>query len=282
MKRVIVTGGTKSDVAAMGVFAINIRKTNAELFDEIVIFHNGIGKKDQKIINDIFPTRFVEYRCPYSSKNDEIAYYFSYMVFCKYECFRLLKDYDLVVWSDYDVLIQGSLEDICIQNNADLNLMSTDYTMRCMFHENIESQDLLTYNLEDDGICTPLFAIFNSLTNYEEICKWCYEKTIEWDKDLFLPEQGVFGLAVQNFRISNRRIPSRKYITYPENAVGDEIILHAAGQPKFWNGRKNEKWDMMYADWLKLGGSKYSDFKKKMGNKFNIAIFKIKGLFLGK
>lgn len=263
-KRVIVTGGTKSDVAAIAVFAINIKETNADLFDKIIIFHDGIKKKDRERIQSIFNTEFIRYRYPNKSRNDVVMSYFSTMVFCKYECLNLLDKYDVVVWSDYDVTIEGSLKEICIFSNTFLNVIEDPASIREMLYKEINEKNYLKYDLSRKGICMALFALSNKLLNYDEIYQWCYKKTLEYDKDIWLPEQCVFSLALQAFNINYACIEGAKYSCHPRNAVGDEVILHVAGQPKFWNGIYSEHWSRMYKEWLDMGGTPYFEKKKKL------------------
>lgn len=271
MKRAIVTGGTHDDVAPMAVFAINIRNTNAHLFDEIVIFHDGIKEKDQKLIKNIFPTRFFKYEYPNKSSNDEVVSYFSPMVFCKYECFRLLEDYDEVIWSDYDVVIKKPLDEFVKRDNNSLHVLSSDDTTEAMFFKKINNREINSFDLSRPAICTPLLSFSNKLPDYLKICDWCYEKTKEWDEDLYLPEQCIFSIAVQKYNISLKFYPFEEYAVYPTKAKGTEYIIHAAGQPKFWNGLDDATWNKMYAEWLKLGGTRYCD---------SIKILKRKWIFL--
>ena len=279
MSRALVTGGTKSDTAPMAVFAINIRDICPNSFDTLVVFHDGIRKKDQELINNIFPTRFIQYKYRYVTGNDEVISHFSPMVFCKYECFSLLRDYDEVVWSDYDVVIRGDISEIWqFKDDIYFNILERDSILRTMFYKDIISSEIKEYDLDDLGINTPLFALSNKLHNYSEIAEWCYLKTNSWDKDLFLPEQCIVSLATQEFGVSFNEIPARRYVTFPENAIGDELILHAAGQPKFWNGRQNEEWDKRYEEWILLGGTKYYDWIKKLNNKIKFLLARLKGV----
>lgn len=264
MKRAIVTGGTKTDTAPMAVFAINIRNTNADLFDELVIFHDGISLKDQKLINSIFPTRFIKYKYPNKSKNNVVLSYFSEMLFCKYECFALLEDYDEVIWSDYDVVLLGRLDELCNVAPGHINVLTCNIPIRDMFTSNIANDEITQYCLDEDSVTTPLFTVSRGLNQYKDVVKWCYSKTDKWDKDLALPEQCVFSLAVQQFKIECDRFPSEKYAVHPKDAKGNEIILHAYGAQKFWNGLHNEKWDAMYLQWRNMGGTTYCEWKKKV------------------
>jgi lipopolysaccharide biosynthesis glycosyltransferase len=278
-KQAIVTGGTKSDVAAMAVLAMNIKETNSHLFDTLVIFHDGIREKDQKLINSIYKTNFIKYMYPNKSKNDVVVTYFSQMLFCKYECFKLLDEFDTVVWTDYDVVIQGKLDEVCkFSNDYAMNILVNSGTAREMFYKDIQNEDILQYNLTENAISTGLFSISKKVTNYLEIYNWCYDKTSEWDKDLYLPEQCVLQLALQKFKVKYAPISGLIYCCHPRNAKGGEIILHAACQPKFWNGIYNDDWDRRYKEWLGMGGSPYRENLKKISNKWKLLKSRILGV----
>ena len=124
-KTAIVTGGTRKDVSAMGALALNIREITPDLADELIIFHDGISEKEQQIIKHIFPTKFSRYKFPvgfWTKRRNSSLRYFSPMVFCKYECFRLLQEYDRVIWTDYDIVIVKELEEL-LENNAGLQIV---------------------------------------------------------------------------------------------------------------------------------------------------------------
>lgn len=275
--RVIVTGGTKSDVAAMAVFAINIKETNADLFDKLIIYHNGIKKRDRERIQSIFNTEFIRYKYPRKSRNDTVMSYFSTMVFCKYECLSLLNKYDVVVWSDYDVTIEGSLREIATFSNSCLNVIEDERSIRRMCYKKINEKNFENYDLNRKGILMSLFAISNRLSNYNQIYRWCYQKTAEFDGDIWLPEQCVLSLALQTFDIEYTCIEEKRYACHPEDAVGGEIVLHAMGQPKFWNGMDSEHWNRMYQKWLEMGGTPYSEKRKRLYMKLTL----IKNRLLG-
>lgn len=48
-KTAVVTGGTSNDVPAMACLVMNIKDTNQGLADEIVIYHDGISKKESTV-----------------------------------------------------------------------------------------------------------------------------------------------------------------------------------------------------------------------------------------
>ena len=124
-KNALVTGGTKYDVAAFAVLLLSFLDKNPGLIDEFVVFHDGISKKDQQLLNRILPSRFVRYSFPggISGFPEIIKSYFTTMVFCKYECFRLLRDYRNVIWSDYDVVVAGDLSPLLDENSSGFRVM---------------------------------------------------------------------------------------------------------------------------------------------------------------
>ena len=278
-KRVLVTGGTKSDVAAIGTFALNIKETNSHLFSKLVVFHDGISKKDQKVIEDIIDTDFIKYKLPFKSKNDVIVNYFSPMLFCKYECFKLLEDYEEVVWSDYDVLIKEKLDELCDFSGAGLIIVADPKKkIRDMFFKEILNHGIYDYDLSKEALCTPLFSVSREIGNFMDMYHWCYEKTMEYEADLELAEQCIISLLVQQFATTYAALSPEIYACHPRDAKGKEKILHSYGQPKFWSGLKNDDWDRLYNIWLGMGGSKYNDRKKVFMSKVRLLITRILGI----
>ena len=119
-KTAIVTGGTKNEFSAMAVLALNIKDKCPNIADELVIFHDGVSEKEQKKVQEIFPTRFIKYNSPFVNKpgfTESIKNYFTFMLFCRYECWNLLDDYSTVIWTDYDILILNNIEELKIRQN---------------------------------------------------------------------------------------------------------------------------------------------------------------------
>lgn len=278
--RVIVTGGTKSDVAAIAVLAMNIQKTNGRLFSKLIVFHDGIRKKDKRLINTIMKTEFIYYKLPFRVKNDVVINYFSPMLFCKYECLRLLNEYEEVVWSDYDVVFQDSIDEFCIHaDRVGMNIVvDKEKKIREMFYSEIRNPDIKSYNLEKEALCTPLFSVSRDIGNYMELYRWCYDKTEQYEEDLELPEQCIISLMVQEFNIIYKGFDPKVYACHPRDSVGKEKILHAYEQPKFWNGLRNADWDKLYSEWVKMGGTRYDDLKKEAFAKLRLIYSRIRGI----
>lgn len=260
MKTALVTGGTKKDVAAMAVLALNIQETNKNLADELVIFHDGIAQCDQMLIKQIMPTRFIRYRCPVSKlklyQNASIRY-FSTMLFCKFECLKLLDEYDAVVWSDYDVLIKESIQEILQEEHGFYVVANSERTLQSMFHTSINKRDMSAYDMQGESITTPLFVMRRDIGNYHEYYDWCYKALGAFYRDLYLAEQCIYSMLVQKYRIPYSKISLETYVVHPKDDNEKAKILHAYGQPKFWNGLENSKWKEYYSRWLGMGGRDY-------------------------
>jgi FkbM family methyltransferase len=293
-KRALVTGGTCKDIAAMAVFVVNIKKTNPNLVDEIVIFHDGVSEKDQKLMNSIFPCRFIRYEFPNydpANFNDIINKYFSPMVFCKYECFRLLNEYRIVIWSDYDVVVLQDLSELLSRTDQiDAEMLIADGTFLESFTDSIETYLLEGYDLQGPGICSSLFVLFDSFEKYQECYEWCIQKARELGRYLYAGDQAVINMLLQEFNIKPYRLSGELYSSNPlHDIITDKTkILHAYKHPKFWSGLHNDAWEQNYQDWIKIGGSKLATrtfsyrLKRKLSKYFSGLKRFLKKFFFGK
>ena len=263
-KAAIVTGGTANDVPAMACLVMNIKDTNPNLADEVVIYHDGISKKDQRLINEIFPTRFILYESPFADVKDfgsVVTNYFSPMVFRKYECFKLLDEYECVVWTDYDVVILQDLSELKIRvaNGIRMDISKGSHVLES-FRGNVD-QLLNEYDLSTEGVSMGIFCLFDNLANSKLIYEFCIKTTKKLSSYLFLPEQAIINLMIQKFALELRtnNLLGKKYTAHPihDKHVQNIKIFHAYGQPKFWNGLYNGIWEKNYRKWIKMGGTPY-------------------------
>lgn len=266
-KNALITGGTKCDVAAFAVLLLSFLDHNPGLIDEFIVFHDGISRKDQLLLNQILPSKFIKYSFPgeISGFPEIVKSYFTTMVFCKYECFRLLRDYRNVIWSDYDVVIAGDLSSLLDENLSGFRMMP-DHKMQLkdMFYP-LPVQLEAHYNLNAPAIATPLFIFSDIMPDPEKYYRWCIEKTCEYADSLYLPEQAVFTMLLQNFDIRYNKIPYFPYCVHPEldkELCHDAMIFHSWGRPKFWSGLDFPLWTKYYQQWLALGGSPHREMGK--------------------
>ena len=263
---------------AIASVMLDIKRYCPDLVDEVIILHNGINIKDQAILNQILPTKFIEYKFPIkdlSRFSSTITSYFTTVVFAKFESFRLLKDYRCVIVLDYDILIRDELSEL---KKVPLTGMMT--TNRTGKRKSFFNQPVPNYDMEQESCIGSIWVLWDHLPSYEKICEWCYKKTEEIAEYLYLPETGIISLALEQFKIKpDQSLDSNLYDCHPNNLEYSQIakILHCYGQPKFWNGLYCEQWEENYKTWINLGGTpcfertyqyKLTELSKKIYRKF--------------
>lgn len=263
-KRAVVTGGSKDQFPAIAVLAMQIAKQCPKIADELVIFHDGVEEKEQQRINKIFPCRFIEYSFPIKDDGKfsrAVWHYFTFMLFCKYEIFRLLDDYETILWTDYDVFILENISELIEKDEYSIKSMKNNLVIK-KFNENIyhhleEIKDIDLIN--GLSISCGLIVLHDTFPNYKRFYEDCLQLTMQLSDSLICAEEGVISILLQRNHISVGDIDSVIYCTHPNQyQKNGEItgvkILHAAGNPKFWNGLKYEPWDEMMDQWIKWGG----------------------------
>ncbi len=262
---VIVTGGTKNHVAPMAVLAMNIRDVCPKLADKLIIFHDGIPLKQQKLINSIFPSEFRKYSfdVPKSAyRSNTSLRYFTHMCFSKFECLNLLQEYNRIIWTDYDVVINSNLEELKSRDNTGLQLIKWG-KLKDKLQPWAPIEIKKEYDLDGYAVCTPLMVMSRDIGDHNLFYRWCCEHAVEYASFINMPEECIFSMLVQKFNIRIHELPKDRYaLQYAPNAK-TASIYHAIGREKFWNGLYNENWERRYKEWLALGGAKYRKTTKE-------------------
>ena len=256
-KNAVVFGLTANHIFAVACMMMDLKRLSSRLVDEVVIFHDGVSKKDQKILGSILPTRFIRYEFPLKSRKVLYArsvLQFSKMVFTKFECLRLLDEYKNIMWMDYDMVIQDDLSELFLPCNTGIKMMPGGLPVKGQLHDAVNE-----YDMDAEGVCACIFVFQDNLKNYKKMYKFCYEKLEKYADILYMPEQAIFDFMIQEFELKPIPIEGQVYSPHPTDPVNatHAKIIHAYGQPKFWNGLKNDNWDANYHTWLQMGGSRY-------------------------
>jgi len=191
------------------------------------------------------------------------------MVFCRYECFRLLDEYSVIIWSDYDVVIIKNLSELLEPCPSGIKLIEDDMraldisTIFATFLPSIKEANMEKYNLEEAALSSAVIVLFDKLERYTDIYEWCIRETIRLGKHLYLTELSIFNLLIQEFNLKIHTLKSSIYCPHPARyRITEETkIIHAYSQPKFWNGLYNVTWEKNYKTWIKMGGSRLSHRK---------------------
>jgi lipopolysaccharide biosynthesis glycosyltransferase len=253
-KNAVVFGLTSNHTFAVACVMMDLKKICPGLADEIVIIHDGIKPEQQQLLNSILPSRFIDYEFPVKDTsifNQGTLKYFSKMVFTKFECFRLLNEYKNVLWLDYDIVIQKDISELFAPCKSGIKMMLSGKKVSTQLHEEIAD-----YDMNAECVGTGTFVLQDNLENYQEMYSFCYDAVKRYAKKLYLPEQAIFDFVIQKFNLKIVPMAPEIYAPHPSEIEKQEQakIIHAYGQPKFWNGLKNEQWGKNYKEWLKMGG----------------------------
>jgi len=253
----IVFGITSNLTFALANVILGLKKYSPNLADEIIIYHDKIDEKDQKILNTIIPCRFIKYEFPIkdvSRFNEAYFKRFSELAYSRYECFSLLKEYRNVMWLDVDILIQkdiSSLLDYAENSFGILAPLSDGSKLRGQLFNAIDD-----YDMNGKAYSSGTFIIRDNLENYENMAQWCYDKTLQYSEHLLLPDQAILNFLIQEFNIPVKEIELEKYCFHPRNNKYREAsILHTYSCQKFWNFYSIKEWNENHKEWIKMGGS---------------------------
>jgi lipopolysaccharide biosynthesis glycosyltransferase len=253
----IVVGMSPDHTCAIGNLFLQLKDKFSAPIDKIIIFHDGISDSDQSILSSLYPTEFINYQIPNESKkirDSRVVSHFTKMVFCKFECFRLLNHFKNVMWLDYDMILLDDISDLLSSNHSGITIMPGSLKVRGQLHEPI-----MDYDMEAEGICGSIFVLNQSIGNYNQMYQFCYDSLNKYADILYLGEQAIFDILIQEFKLTPQTISNRIYSPHPNDVNLDPAakILHAFGRPKFWNGLEHPIWSHYHQLWLNLGGSDY-------------------------
>ncbi len=271
-KRAIVFTVSQNLTFSIACVMMDLKRLSPDLADEIVIIHDGISEKDQNLLSMILPTRFIEYIFPVSLSiiRKDTLYYFTKMVFAKFECLKLLDDYQNVLLLDYDIVVRKDISELFDYCESGFKTMLTGKSVGFQFHK-----PLAQYDMERNGISAATFLLQDHLKDYTKLYFFCYENLKKYSKVIYLPEQAILNIMIQEFSIEPCFIDAGIYAPHPnDDEAADAKIIHAYGQPKFWNGLENEQWNRNYQEWLSMGGTPYvkKTILSKVYNRIKVSI----------
>ncbi len=253
----VVFGLTADHIFAVACVMMDLKRIVPKLIDEVVIIHDGISLKDQMILESILPSHFILYDFPLKSEKVLEApsvQHFTKMIFTKFECLRLLDRYNNVAWMDYDIVIQSDISELFSPSESGFKIARGGVSVREQLIKPVAE-----YDMNAEGMGAHVFVVQDNLKNYTEMYQFCYSKLEEYAQVLFLPEQAIFDFMIQEFEVKPYFFDAKVYGPHPRDTADamKAKIIHAWGQPKFWNGTFNSQWNANYSSWLKMGGSKY-------------------------
>lgn len=256
MKYAIVTGGSKNDYDAIATLMVNMTEVMPGLQADYVIFHDGLSKQQQDRLMRYHPVRFIRYKSPIPPLAKLLCSsvrYFTPMLYCKYECLHLLETYDKVMWTDYDVVIKEDVSDLFKIEQKAVFVTNGQSKISDMFFLKHKKKAVCrlgeTFDLEGDAITTPLFLVSKEIENYMELYRWCNWATAKYFRYLEQSEQAVMSMMLQKYHVKYGELSNEIYALHPKFDNPQARIVHAYGQPKFWSGYYDERWEKYHQIW---------------------------------
>ena len=91
---------------AIGTLLLQVQATSPNLFDEAIIFQDGITEADMVLMKSIMPCRFISYTCPlpqYLFENYSAFKHFTPLMFARYEMFNYLNEFDNLLCERFEL-----------------------------------------------------------------------------------------------------------------------------------------------------------------------------------
>jgi len=225
---------------------------------DIFVYYQDVSDKEKELLTSILPLEFIPYTIDAEKINTIALKKYSELAFARYECFDYLKTYKKALWLDTDILIQKNLDEL-LKIDAEIAAWQTNVWTGFNFYKPVEGYDM-DVNYFNPGI----LLVSDKIKNPETLKKWCYDKTYEWGDNLICSDQSILNLLFQEFNLEVFPL-EEKYNCHPDKPfVENAVIVHPYAQYKFWNFYTDfQKWNELYAKWLKMGGNPFK------GKKYN-------------
>ena len=266
-KENLILLGMSSNLIFAGACAIqDLKRINLDLSCDIMLITDKISSEDLRILSERFQCSVGIYKPPFSGLSfylSRCVRIFTPVVFSKYECFHLLKEYKKVIWMDYDIVITQRLDELLRDTVSGVKALKSPQSLDDCFYTTINEP-----YFQEFGIGTGLMVFDEKLSHPEIIYDECLKLTRQFINELYLPEQGVLNMVFGKIGINIEWLDMENYAAHPSDVhrlpdLGNVKILHSFGTPKFWDGLDNAQWMDNYNNWISLGGSKYRPPKTK-------------------
>lgn len=256
----LVFGITENYTFALANTLMGLIENNKKFWDDIIIYCDQMSKENMDNINKIVPCKFIDAKeMGFEKKvpHDTLEKY-SIASFYRYDCFNLLSEYKNIIWNDVDILIQGDISGLLNYGDNGIALTKNigNFKVEANFTKLIMEYDMFK-QLFNSGI----IVFKDTLPDYDKLCDWCINKTIELAEYLRWPDQGILNIMLQEFNITPDEIDINKYCCHPTTStrIIDAKIIHAYGDNKFWNSydlrKKFPKWVEYDNRWKLIEGN---------------------------
>lgn len=250
----IVLGINENWVFAAATLLMGLKENLLKVHPDIIIIQDGVKKKEQDLLSQILPCKFIEFNQPVP---DNIRHSRgTHMKFSRLLCFDLLDEYNKIIWLDTDMLILKPIDRLFDYGNTGLAMMPHRKMLSRIYKKACDiwgsNPEFNKYNFDVLVNNTGLMVFSDALNNPRILKNWCFEKMVAWSK-VNTSIQPIITLMLQEFNIQVEEVP-REYNCPLHEKSRKTVILHTWGDKKFWDGHVYPLWDKYYFQWRALGG----------------------------
>lgn len=277
-KTAIVLGATRNYFFAIGTLVLNIKKFSPDFADDIVIFYDQVAETDRDILENQLGCTLIPYELPFTPNvSTSSLERFTPLSFSIYEIFKLLDQYENVLWLDGDICIQGDISGILQYGPVGIRHGGTKFADALGMLVDPDIDEKPTNN-------TGVVLVTDALEDYCSLYKQCYHLTEKFFKTLKLPDQAIINYVLWKNKIPVTNITENfNYTVYHDiHGYDAAAIFHLACDKKFWNHSVLRRlfpiWNECYKKWLDMGGSAYAGEQKYMDIGDSLSMFALLGM----
>lgn len=209
----------------------------------------------KRLISSCGPVQIVDYDIPLDIERTPQVMKFSPALFARFEGFNLLDKYERVVCLDSDILVQKEL--VGVREESPRNIGMTRDSCPTVAFNFLKPPEGYDFNRPcyNAGFLV-LKRTVDKVISGGEIAAWLYKMLKNCADKIYLGDQGLINLALQEFNLTPYvfsplyNLPasrSRKLLKQAYN-------VHSTGHRKFWCYYYFHEWYETYVRWRAAGG----------------------------
>jgi lipopolysaccharide biosynthesis glycosyltransferase len=233
---------------------------------DVRIIHDGVlDENDIKLFRSICPNcALVGYKPLYLDVSALPANFHPAYIY-RFEVFRMLDEYQTLIWLDCDLAIQDDISGLIEYgpfamaiDNFSTPLVKNGLTLQTNFKIPLEG-----YDMNSEFYNTGVIVFQDTIREPLKIYEWCMNTFTSCYDVLNYQDQPVLNMFVQKNKDMFAILPTERFNSFvPFAASNTAAIVHAVGRRKFWNDAfvslSYPEWQRDYHRWLKMGGSPYA------------------------
>ncbi|MCG7656586.1 glycosyltransferase family 8 protein [Wielerella bovis] len=249
---------------ALSAMIVNLQKTNPDLYDEIVVYHDDLTDDDcRKFLKLETRIRFIKYDYKNWEKEHkpvtailakQFLSRYSHLAWSKYKIFELLQYYKRVLYLDLDMIIKGDISEL-------FTLEGVAWRNGDSFHKKFGSKLKLKDFSETKNIPEDTSTPNGGLIYISDVIDW--QKALQ-DGNNFLVkfmdyyeagiDELVLAWVVYQHKLKLTSLDAYTFNTFPQMYKFHTKIIHFMGGEKPWN---SELMQTVYPEWIQYFDEAY-------------------------